>query len=258
MSNLKPQLIVTGSHKKKSSFASGIGYFLVLVIVFVLGVYVGMRIDSTDFEQDHIGQVSKDTTSSVEKVEERTQNEVARVETESASENDVMVTMPETQFQTSANIDQVTAADSKNSVSEGEINSEDEISMITSKNESRAGARDGLNPIKTDIDNQLEPDDDAYRLQVAAFGNMDDASEFVDALKLKGYEAYIVTTSNSRGEVWNFIKIGNVKTAKEAWNLSKIYQSNEGGEVFVESLNKGRVYNESLEEEPSDVINTQE
>jgi hypothetical protein len=258
MSKLKPQLIVTGSHKKKSSFASGIGYFLVLVIVFVLGVYVGMGIDSADFEQDHFGQVSKDTTSSVEKVEERSQNEVARVETESASENDVMATMPKTQSQPSANIDQVTAADSKNSVSEGDINSEEEISILTSTSESRTVGGDGLTPITTDIDNQPEPDDDAYRLQVAAFGNMDDANEFVDALKLKGYEAYIVTTSNSRGEVWNLIKIGNFKTAREAWNLSTDYQINEGGEVFVESLNKGRVYNESLEEEPSDVINTQE
>lgn len=245
MSELKPQLIVTGSHKKKSSFASGIGYFLVLVIVFVFGVYVGMRIDSADFEQDHFGQVSKDTTSSVEKVEERSQNEVARVETELASENDIMTTMPETQSQTSANIGHVTVA-------------EEEISMITSTSESRTGGGDGLNPITTDINNQLEPDDDAYRLQVAAFGNMDDANEFVAALKLKGYKAYIVTTSNSRGEVWNLIKIGNFKTAREAWNLSTVYQINEGGEVFVESLNKGRVYNESLEEEPSDVINTQE
>ena len=258
MSKLKPQLIVTGSHKKKSSFASGIGYFLVLVIVFVLGVYVGMRIDRSDFEQEHFGQVSKDTASSVEKAEERSQNEIARVEVESASENDVMARKPETGSQTSASLDQVTAADDKNSVSEGEINSEDEISMITNMNESRSGAGNGLNSITTDINNQLEPDDDAYRLQVAAFGNMDDANEFVDGLKLKGYKAYIVTTSNSRGEVWNFIKIGNFKTAREAWNLSTVYQSNEGGEVFVESLNKGRVYNESLEEEPSDEINTRE
>jgi len=258
MSKLKPQLIVTGSHKKKSSFASGIGYFLVLVIVFVLGVYVGMRIDGTDFEQDHFGQAPEDTTSSAEKAVKRSQNDVARIETESASENDIMATNPETQFQTSESINQATSPDNNNSVSEGEIKSEDEMSMITSANESRSGVSDELNPITTDMNNQLEPDDDAYRLQVAAFGNMNDANEFVDTLKLKGYDAYIVTTSNSRGEVWNLIKVGNFKTAREAWNLSTVYQSNEGGEVFVESLNKGRVYNESLEEEPSDKINSQE
>jgi cell division septation protein DedD len=258
MSKLKPQLIVTGSHKKKSSFASGIGYFLVLVIVFVLGVYVGMRVDRSQFEGGHLGEVSQDTTSSAEKIEVGSQNEATRVETKSASENEVVATKTETQSQTSANIGQVIMADSNNSVSDSELNTEDETSMITSTDESRTEVGDGLNPVTTNINNQLEREDDAYRLQVAAFGNMDDANEFVEALKLKGYEAYIVTTSNSRGEVWNLVKIGNFTTARQAWNLSTTYRSNEGGEVFVESLNKGRVYNEPLEEEPSDPINTQE
>ncbi len=60
MAKLKPQLILTGSNKKKSGFASGIGHFLILVVVFVLGVYVGMRMDNTDFGGEQYGGVAED------------------------------------------------------------------------------------------------------------------------------------------------------------------------------------------------------
>ena len=90
---------------------------------------------------------------------------------------------------------------------------------------------------------------DTYRLQVAAFENLDDANEAVNRLRDKGYDAYVLTTTNSRGEMWNLIKVGKFETAQEAWNSSTLYQSKEGGDVIVESLQRGRVYNESLEQD---------
>ncbi|MCK5710923.1 MAG: SPOR domain-containing protein [Deltaproteobacteria bacterium] len=86
-------------------------------------------------------------------------------------------------------------------------------------------------------------------MQVAAFENLNDANEAVSELQDKGYDAYIVQATNSREEDWNLIKVGKFETAREAWNFSTLYQSKEGGDVFVESLQRGRVYNESLEQD---------
>jgi len=93
------------------------------------------------------------------------------------------------------------------------------------------------------------PEIEIYRLQVAAFENLDDANEAVSELQDKGYDAYIVQATNSREEDWNLIKVGKFETAQEAWNFSTLYQRKEGGDVFVESLQRGRVYNESLEQD---------
>jgi cell division septation protein DedD len=83
-----------------------------------------------------------------------------------------------------------------------------------------------------------EPSTDKYTLQVAAFAEMERAQKLVNELKEKGYDAYIVSTRNSRGEAWNFIKVGRFKTKEEAQDFADSFQEKETLEAIVEELDQ--------------------
>ncbi|MEK6223481.1 MAG: SPOR domain-containing protein [Thermodesulfobacteriales bacterium] len=247
MSKLKPQFIITGSNKEKSGFTSGIGHFFLLVLVFVLGVYVGMRVDNTDLVEESSSGNAKDSVPATQDIS----GEAEKVVTKGAQEKGANINIQDTSPQKVSESYQDKIEDANLEISPADTNTKlvDDASIVK-----------GSDVPTENLDNELVLVEggsvasglflqDSYRLQVAAFGNLDDANELVSELELKGYDAYIVTTPNSRGEVWNLIKIGNFQTAREAWNFSTMYQNKEGGEVFVESLNRGRVYNESLEED---------
>ena len=241
MTKLKPQLIVAGPSKKKGGFVSSVGYFLVLIIVFVLGIYVGMGVNGPDFNTEQTSVVNHDDTSSIQP-----RSSEPSIEAIEAAQNDRgQDIIGESVVVSDSNNVVEHEEDTKSSPSTfaGVEEAEDAI-VVSSIDDSVDGS--GIF-FDASLDGELL-EQDTYRLQVAAFGSIDQANEVVNSLKLRGYDAYIVTTSNSRGEVWNLIKVGKFNTAQEAWNYSAIYQSKEGGEVFVESLSKGRVYNESLEE----------
>jgi cell division septation protein DedD len=246
MSKLKPQLIITGPNKKKGGFVSGIGHFLLLVLVFVLGVYVGMRVDNTDLVEESFSGNAKGSVPATQNISRESKKVVTKVPKEEKSKVDIQDTSP--QKVSESYQDKIEDANLEISPADANTKLVDEASILKGSDTPTETTSNESGLIEEDLAvTDLAPED-SYRLQVAAFGNLDDANELVSELKLKGYDAYIVTTSNSRGEVWNLIKIGNFQTAREAWNFSTMYQNKEGGEVFVESLNRGRVYNESLEE----------
>lgn len=252
MTKLKPQLIVSGPGKKKGGFASGIGSFFVLIIVFVLGVYVGMRVDRTDFGEEPLISMEENNALPNQNSSDELQEAVVDVPIENTSADHSNSPEPASLKDEGKTISQPEESNPE-IVSLGqseEIGDQQEIdnSLNTDSVESVTNINNELAVLKPELAAENLIDEDTYRLQVAAFGNIDHATEVANKLKLKGYDAYIVTTSNSRGEVWNFVKVGKFNTAQEAWNFSTIFQSKEGGEVFVESLDKGRVYNESLEE----------
>ncbi len=56
MKELKPKLIIAGSNKKKR----GSGYLLTLILVFAVGVYVGMKVEDTEFSGDQLIGNSQD------------------------------------------------------------------------------------------------------------------------------------------------------------------------------------------------------
>jgi len=249
MTKLKPQLIVSRPNKKKGGFANGIGYFFVIIIVFVLGVYVGMRVDKSDFGEEPLISMADNDALQNQNSSNESQEVVVEV-SQGETDSDHPISPEPASLK-----DAVNQAEDLNS----EIVSLNESERLGDQEEIKNSINIDSDESATRLNNQsavLQPElaadnlieEDTYRLQVAAFGNLDQANEVVSELRLKGYDAYIVTSSNSRGEVWNLIKVGKFNTAQEAWNFSAIFQSKEGGEVFVESLNKGRVYNESLEE----------
>ena len=245
MTKLKPQLIVAGPNKKKGGFASGVGYFLILIIVFVLGVYVGMGVNSTDFSDEQLSAMTdKDVSSTDEALSEPRQDTIEPVQQEVVDLDREILDKPVAVN----NNDLANSLDESNSEEVILVDSIDEANSPIVISAVGEPSSNGSDVFFDDASKEDLVDQDTYRLQVAAFGSIDQANEVVNDLKLRGYDAYIETSSNSRGEVWNLIKVGKFSTAQEAWNYSTIYQSKEGGEVFVESLSKGRVYNESLEE----------
>ena len=251
MKGLKPKLIIAGSNKKKRG--SGIGYFLTLILVFAVGVYVGTKLDDTELSRDQSTEISQDHP--------QTSQNVANKE-------------PEV-IQGADNIGERGSKKEIHPISSDIVNeSVDEPKIATSDSDQSSPLEENENPLdgkrlqdittsessettftlKNEVSNITDPGSglpevDIYRLQVAAFENLDDANEAASELRGKGYDAYIVQATNSKQEDWNLIKVGKFETAKEAWNFSTLYQSKEGGDVFVESLQRGRVYNESLEQD---------
>src|SRR5574341_1481464 len=75
-----------------------------------------------------------------------------------------------------------------------------------------------------------------YTIQVAAFVEMGKAQRVVNKLKEKGYDAYIVSVSNSKGETWNLIKVGKFETRQEAQTVAKLLQQKEASEAVIEEL----------------------
>ena len=245
MTKLKPQLIITGPSKKKGGFASGVGYFLVLAIVFALGVYVGMGVNNSQFASEQLVGMNQEVKSS----NPNSATELNQETTETSTQEVVTNNDPAESNTIAGNNyfdDQLERPTS--GVRTDEIEASDNAVVVSSLGRTEANLNNSADGLDNGSVSDVLIDRDSYRLQVAAFGSFDQANDVVNDLRRRGYDAYIVTTSNSRGEVWNLVKVGKFNTAQEAWNYSTIFQSQEGGEVFVESLNKGRVYNVSMEE----------
>jgi len=253
MTKLKPKLIIAGSNKRKHGI--GIGYLLTLILVFAVGVYVGTRVDDIELSGDQSAEISQDISQNSQNVADKKPaviEEVANIK-DGDSDKGIRVISSDPGTIKKSDTIEPTTADSSSDQSQPE----ETESFLDGQRFQEAGnaESDGTRAtIKSEVSDRTEtgsvlPEVDIYRLQVAAFENLDDAKEAVKGLHLKGYDAYILTTANSRGEVWNLIKVGKFETAQEAWNFSTLYQSKEGGEVFVESLQRGRVYNESLEQD---------
>jgi len=252
MSKLKPQLIVTGSGKKKGSFASGIGYFVLLILIFVLGVYVGMRVDRSDLHLEREGnrEFSGDKQPSIQNSSEKSQHVIAKADqgpvSESKNQNSSLDS--KTPYYQGIKENHLEGAVSGTGYSKDNVRPNEDKSTLTDANE--LNIKNG-NEISLLPPGSKEPSgalEDSYRLQVAAYADNTTANEVVEELKVKGYPAYIVIITNSRGEVWNLIKIGDFKTAQQAWDFSDVFRSKEGGEAFVESLNHGRVHKRNLQE----------
>jgi hypothetical protein len=256
MTKLKPKFIIAGSNKKKRGFGSTVGYFLTLILVFVVGVYVGMKIDDTKFGNERLAEISNDSSPAGENTVNKNPELVGEVAIyiESDSEIDNILSDSATIKENDIIKTQTAGTYSDQSPLEENENPLDVQQLQDNGNSESYGTKVALKNKVSDIAETESQGSglaevDIYRLQVAAFENLDDAKEAVKELQLKGYDAYIITSTNSRGEIWNLIKVGKFKTAQEAWNFSTLYKSKEGRGIFVESLNRGRVYNEFLAED---------
>ncbi len=76
---------------------------------------------------------------------------------------------------------------------------------------------------------------DTYTLQVVAFTKPKEAQQAVGIYRNKGYDAYTIEHENSRGEVWNLVRIGKFETRTKALLHARHFINSEGQEVLIDT-----------------------
>ena len=256
--------MITGSGRRRSG--GWFGYFLRLLIVFALGVYVGTKVDdsemfsgeffSWDSESEDV-QPLTDTETPTEskkqypaKVVDITENLIVP-EQMGAAENEV--SLPEDVV--GENTDSIDGVDEP-ATDELKNAGNQQSAGIESGALERPGENDTILEQESELGITEEVDDEKkinvktsyYTLQVAAFASSDDAKKVASGYIAKGYNAYIVLITNTRGETWNLIKIGKYSTIERAWDQAAIFKSSEGKEAFVENMDRDTVFNKSWKE----------
>ena len=263
MKGLKPERIITNSGRKRK----GLGTFFMLLIVFAIGFYVGIKYDdyypgseSPDVVSQEQGADGADDGAQVSNIlKVPGQENMASLYSSESMDTGNEETSIDSGFldgrmldngDTSGSTDQPGAEVGSLEKNDFEGDNAAEISGVENNTRREEGSERS-----TDIQEEAEAPEkalaDAYTLQVAAFSTPEEAQTLVDEYRTKGYNAYIVPVENSRGEKWNLVKIGKFKTIDQAWNYSANFKRREGQDVYVESLGQGTVFNESWNQQSS-------
>jgi hypothetical protein len=195
---IKPRLISAKPTKRgKTRFES----FLVLLFVFVIGVFVGMKIKSIDIKEIEFAK-KKDT--------------------------EVM------NSKAGAQIGKKPYEENLAAIGEG-VSVKEEGSNVVATNPATP-VNDNTKGLKTRGESDLGK---RYTLQIAAFKDTDveRAEKLANELKDRGYYAYITPVYDSiKRETWNLIRIGKFKTREEAREFATVFQEREGMEAIVKEL----------------------
>ena len=266
MSKLKPQLIIADSGRRKRGVGGGFWSFLAFLIVFAVGIYVGTKLDEYgvigggDNQQSAVGESSSSVNT---KSADDTESKPDFSQEALSSKEPAVIISEKIQTGESMGDGASDLGDSDNA--DGYDTDSGLVSLDPEDITSPAG--DGMD--ERDVENVDTVDSeeaavegerteavnsgaDGYTLQIAAFATPQEAEKVVSEYKGKGYDAYTVTITNSRGEEWNLVKIGRFPTIEKAWDESAIFERREGQEAYVETLDKETKVNESLDdsEEP--------
>ena len=252
MAQLKPQLMLAGSGRKRSG--GWFGYFLTLFIIFVLGVYVGTRVDESEMFSGSFFSWDSGESDNVEEITElEPQSEFHSIKKQSPvkvvdkSENLIITEQDGVAEEVIGAIaDSINDADKPATVELNKGGAGIKSEVLKLPGEDSAGEERTSKLVITE-----EGDDEEiisvghYTLQIAAFASLDDAERVVSGYVAKGYNAYIVSVTNSRGEMWNLVKIGKFSTIEQAWDQAAIFKSSEGKEAFLENIDRDPAFNES-------------
>ena len=251
MAELKPRLIITSPGRKRRGF----GTLFMVLIIFALGFYAGSKYGDyiLGTEPSELNTANGNDTGSED-------NNAISKEAYSGDDN------------TGAFSNQ-RPSESKKHFDLGGANNyqeSDNSANVYGNNEDKSSIffnNDGVftdtqsislnsSPVEDSFQEPDTPSEDtvdlakgSYTLQVGAFATPEEAKGVADGYINKGYEAYIVPIENSRGEKWNLVKIGRFNTIDQAWSYSSYFKNREGIEAYVESVDRGTVFNESWSQE---------
>ncbi len=259
MRELKPKLMIANSGRRRRGLGGGFWTFLTFLIVFLVGVYVGTKVDDMYSAGERPSQAKKESPAVKNTVRYETDTEpiIDKSEITAGSAD------------TTDNGEAVLSEDNK--ISREMIAAEPRLSVTAPGEDAKtdpgltsidpaqmsgeAAAVDNAAPVKleTPAPDQVKADETkagkapkkGYTLQVGAFANKADAEKAVNEYRGKGFGAYTVEVENSKGEKWNLVKIGKYGTIEQAWNQSAIFKKSVGKEAYVESLGSKTVFNES-------------
>lgn len=253
MAELKPRLIMTSPGRKRRGF----GTFFIVLIIFALGFYAGSKYGDYLF-----GAGSADVSAKIQEPDSTQKEQTISAEQE----------VPGRENMDKMYIDETQGTEDRESLTDGgflgaQVLEDSEISqntypgsadpnlllndtnttpegVLAAEFDSNVSAESG-NETDTAIEEAAQSAN-SYTLQVGAFSTPEEARSVANGYKTKGYNAYIVPIENSRGEKWNLVKIGKFNTIDQAWSYSSYFKNREGLDAYVETVEHGAVFNESL------------
>jgi cell division septation protein DedD len=230
---LKPKLILAESSGGRGAFRS----LLLLSVVFVLGVFVGMKVDDLNLSApEFVGEkgsevISSQTSPEMDKKPDREKEQVL----DGSQTAEVRPGLNEESAVNNEKNEAVTTVPTNAPSPPSSANSKDTEGL---KSISEPEFNEGSGQANKDEHGNANEENE-YTLQVAAFKKMDRAQKVVDELKGKGYDAYIVPADNSREENWNLVRIGKFKTKEEAGNFATVFKETEGMAAILKEANYG-------------------
>lgn len=254
MRELKPKLIIANSGRRRKGPGSGFWSFLTLLIVFLVGVYVGTKIDGLGLIGGGLQNNKKKITSARNPVKYEVKNTESLVHKYIIPSNEKGTGGGEDDLSTREKLmtHEMTSPAPVLSVSENKANS-----GITSIDPGRMTGMSSEVGNTVTAEPAIKPDDTInritntettkgkYTLQVGAFADKVDAEKAVNEYRIKGFNAYTVQAENSRGEKWNLVKVGKYGSIEEAWSQADLFKRTEGKDAYIEVLGKKTVFNES-------------
>lgn len=259
MRELKPKLMIANSGRRRHSLGGGFWSFLTFLIVFLVGVYAGTKLDEFYIDDTRAPQVNNEGPAEKPAAKYETTTEpiidkdeippgVINASDDGASipadENKVSREMTAAEPVISVNIN------NKEGLTDAGITSIDpaQISGETKTSEDAALAKPvdaAQDTVKTDNIQQEKTSKRGYTLQVGAYSDRAQAEKAVNNYRSKGFNAYTVQVENANGEKWNLVKIGKYSSIEQAWSQSAAFKRSVGKDAYVESLGTKTVFNES-------------
>jgi len=209
---IKPRLIFTD--RKQRSWARSAWNFVIILLAFCAGVYVGFKLSDMDLSggvKTEAGKVQ--TTLAKDRGDEKIKSEENLREEEKPSIQQRSSSV-DTQSVANTYSHQVGSA----GVGEGEVN----------ETESKENANLGK---ELGVDKK-----DGFTVQIGAFKEIERANRAVNELNIKGYEPYIFPYVNPLGTNWYLVRIGRFNTREEAREYAISFQTAEGMEALVEPI----------------------
>ncbi len=259
MRELKPKLMIANSGRRRRSLGGGFWSFLTFLIVFLVGVYAGTKLDEFYIDDTRAPQVKEEGPADKPAAKYETTTEPI-IDKDELPPGDIMATddrafipvdermisreLTATEPIISVNIN------NKEGLTDAGITSIDpaQISGGTKTLEDPALAKPGeaaQNAAKADMSQPEKTSKRGYTLQVGAYSDKAQAEKAVNNYRSKGFGAYTVQVENAKGEKWNLVKIGKYSSIEQAWNQSAAFKRSVGKDAYVESLGTKTVFNES-------------
>ncbi len=256
MRELKPKLMMANSGRRRRGPGGGFWSFLTFVVVFLVGVYVGTKIDDFNFGgEEHVPvKQAKEENGTVKdsvKYETSTEPVIAQNDNppgdEAASNaegqditQELVKPSPELSVNTGDNAGTVDSG--LTAIDPARMSGETKITEAAPTASPAEAAQETPKPEQTQAGKSPKK---GYTLQVGAFADKADADKAVNEYRSKGFSAYTVQMQNSKGETWNLVKVGRYGSIEQAMSQSALFKRTVGRDAYVESLGTKTVFNES-------------
>ncbi len=201
MKELKPKLILPTA--KDGRRGGSFKQFLIILAVFLIGIFVGITIGGMREIDDSNGKTSVDERSREKKVITGTDEE-----------------------------EPVFSEEGSPSLENGYGIGKDGKVWERSSDDKDIG--EDNKKFRTNDDTGVRKHKGVYTVQVAAFRASERAHKAQRELIFRGYDPYLVPYVNSLGETWILVRIGKFDSRNEAEEFAVRYQRSEAMDAFVE------------------------